>query len=416
MKAFISFFCFCMALFFVPIHAETNDAHRFIVITGIVKDHSTKRILPYVNISVKNYDKGTITNNEGKFTLKVDKDLPDAQLVISHIGYKNLTLPLPKEEGETQTYWLTPTTRQLKEIVVRGGNPRELVETAIEKIPQNYSNTTQHLTGFYRETVKKRNHYINIAEAVIDIQKTAYTEDASHDRVRIMKGRHLVSPKRGDTLAVKLLGGPTNAIYLDVVKNPDLLLDKEMLDFYEYTMENVEFIDERPQFVIRFSPTRQFPQALYQGRFYIDQERLSFTKAEFHLDLTDKQKAISAILHRKPFGLRFRPLEVSYLIHYIDRGDKTDLHYMRSEIQFKCDWKRKLFATNYTILSEMVVTDRYVSTEKIPRRMEFERYQVFSDNASHFFDADFWEDYNIIEPDEPLEKAVNKLKKQYSER
>ncbi|MGM9796257.1 MAG: hypothetical protein ACI3ZY_01510 [Parabacteroides sp.] len=27
------------------------------------------------------------------------------------------------------------------------------------------------------------------------------------------------------------------------------------------------------------------------------------------------------------------------------------------EVRFKCDWKRKLFSTNYTVVSEMVVTD-----------------------------------------------------------
>ena len=108
------------------------------------------------------------------------------------------------------------------EVVVSGRNPRELVEEAIRKIPANYSAEADRLTGFYRETSRKRRHYINIAEAVIDLHKTPYTQDAGHDRVRILKGRHLLSPKASDMLAIKLLGGPNASVYLDVVKNPDL--------------------------------------------------------------------------------------------------------------------------------------------------------------------------------------------------
>ena len=74
--------------------------------------------------------------------------------------------------------------------------------------------------------------------------------------------------------------------------------------------------------------------------------------------MDDKNKATQAILRKKPFGLRFKPVEVSYLISYKNLEGITYLSYIRNNIRFKCDWKRKLFSTNYTILSEMVVTDR----------------------------------------------------------
>lgn len=411
------FFILLMGFTSLLVHAgglSDNDS-PYIRISGIVRDKLTREVLPYAAVALRNQGKGTVTNEEGRFTLVVEKEMQHAEIEVSHIGYLNLCLPLSEEGGEIPTIWMTPTTRLLHEVVVRGGQPRELVETAMRKIPENYSRVSTMLTGFYRETAQKRNRYINISEAVVDIQKSPYDKDVSRDKVRILKGRRLVSPKIGDTLAVKLLGGPTNAIYLDIVKNPDLLLDKEVMAFYDYHIEEMVFIDKRPQFVIRFTPnTSNFPYALYKGKLYIDQERISITRAEFYLDLKDRQKATEAILHRKPFGLRFRPLEVAYLINYVDRGDCTYLNYMRSKIRFKCDWKRKLFATPYTILAEMVVTDIRKTHDKIPYREKFDRYQIFSDRASHFFDRAFWEHYNIIEPDESLDKAVHKLKKQYS--
>ena len=102
------------------------------------------------------------------------------------------------------------------------------------------------LTGFYRELAQKGRRYINISEAVIDIYKTPYNETVEHDRVQIYRGRRLLSQKQSDTLAVKLLGGPNMAIYMDIVKNPDCLLAQEDLLFYEFRMEDPTSIDADP--------------------------------------------------------------------------------------------------------------------------------------------------------------------------
>ncbi|MFW9624572.1 MAG: carboxypeptidase-like regulatory domain-containing protein, partial [Bacteroides graminisolvens] len=43
----------------------------------------------------------------------------------------------------------------------------------------------------------------------------------------------------------------------------------------------------------------------------------------------------------------------------------------------------------------------------------FHERNSLSDKVSNFYDENFWEDYNIIEPTESLENAVNKLKKKW---
>ena len=99
---------------------------------------------------------------------------------------------------------------------------------------------------------------------------------------------------------------------------------------------------------------------------------------------------------------------------YKERNGLTYLSYIRNGVRFKCDWKRKLFSTNYTILSEMVVTDGKESgINTIPYKMAFRSNQSLSDKVSNFADEGFWGSYNIIEPTESLEHAVNKLKKQH---
>jgi hypothetical protein len=151
---------------------------------------------------------------------------------------------------------------------------------------------------------------------------------------------------------------------------------------------------------------------LYSGRFYIDQETLYFTRVEFEMDLTDRAKAVSTILQKKPIGLRFRPLEVSYLVTYRQQNGKTYLNYIRNDIRFKCDWKKRLFSSTYTTTSEVVMVDREEApVDHIKSRNSFKRQHVFDDVVDEYWDPDYWKDYNIIEPTESLESAVKKLRK-----
>lgn len=385
----------------------------FITISGVVKDKNNKKRLEYVNISIPGSTAGTVTNEDGEFSFKIKDPSHTKAIEISHIGYHNNKVEVKGSDISDLTVWMTPFENMLDEIIIHAREPRYIVEEAIKKIPVNYSKNENMLTGFYRETAQKGRRYINISEAVIDIYKTPYNESVDRDRVQIYKGRKLLSQRRTDTLAVKLLGGPNLSILCDIVKNPDVLLDKEYLPYYYFKMEESTNIDNRPQYVISFKPQVIMPYALYYGKLYIDKELLSFTRAEFNLSMDDRNKATQAILRRKPFGLRFRPLEVAYLVNYKNRDGVTYLNYIRNGVRFKCDWKRKLFSTNYTILSEMVVTDsREDNVTGIPYKMAFKETQSLSDKVENFMDEDFWGAYNIIEPTESLESAVNKLKKQ----
>lgn len=389
------------------------DENGLITVSGVVRDRQSKKKLEYVNISIPGSNVGTVTNADGAFALKIQASAHPQGVEISHVGYLNSQIALHGESVTEQTVWMTPYVNLLSEVTVHGQNPLLLVQQAMRKIPVNYSATNNLLTGFYREIAQKGRRYITISEAIVNVYKTSYQESLARDRVQVDKGRRLLSNKASDTLAVKLIGGPTMFVYLDVVKNPDFLLDPENLTDYHYTMDEPTSIDNRAQYVIRFHPRVIRPYPLCYGKLYIDRERLSFTRAEFSLSMDDKNKATEAILKRKPFGLRFKPLEVSFLVTYKERDGVTCLNYVRNNIRFKCDWKRKLFSTTYTVLAEMVVTDKQSThVEPIPLKASFRPTQIFSDRVDDFSNADFWKGYNIIEPTESLEDAVTKLKKQ----
>ena len=379
-----------------------------VVVGGHVVDDKTGDALGQVSVSAGRVS--VVTNEDGDFSLKLDAD--PGTIVVSHLGYK--TKRVKVKNGEELKIRLHPTTIQLREIVVLNEDARELVDIAISKIPDNYSKVPELLKGFYRETAMKRKHYIYVAEGVEDMYKTPYSRSIGRDRVAIVKGRRLLSQKQGDTLGVKVMGGPVQAVVMDLVKNRDFLLNKEDLDAYKFTLGVPEYINDRLQYVVQMEPQWSMPYALYHGKLYIDSERLAFTRIELNLDMADKDKATRTMLVKKPLGVKFKPRELSSVVDYRYEDGVTRISYLRNTFRFNCDWKKRLFATSFTATCEMVVTDSSSDdVQPIASRSSFDSRDAYYDKVEYFLDPDYWRSYNIIEPSESLDKAIRKLVSKY---
>lgn len=407
----------CAAIVPAVAQEPTETGKTELTVTGTVRDRETRKKLENVTVALAGTSIGTVTNAEGVFSLKIPDSQSAPRLELSHIGYQNTRFSATAPEGSsdlTATIWMTPVVRQLDEVVIYGGDARRIVEEALKKIPANYPSAESMMSAFYRETVQKGQRYIGISEAMMDVYKTSYAQrTAERDKVQLSKARRLLSQRQADTLAVKVAGGPNLSLYLDVVKNADALFEQRTLEYYTFTQEPSVLLDDRVQYVISFRPRVRLEYALFKGKVFIDRENLAFTRAEFSLDLSDREKAIAAILYKKPAGLRFRPQEVNFLVTYRQQGEVTRLNYIRNEIRFKCDWKRRLFSSSYTARSEMVVVECEERPERvIMRRDTFKPKQIFYDVVKEYWNEDYWKNYNIIEPTESLEDAVKKLRKQ----
>lgn len=380
------------------------------VISGEVRDNHSGKKLENVNVTAPQRHLATVTNSDGRFTLKT-VSRPD-YITVSHVGYRTQRVPLGTAVTGLKIR-LTPVNIQLNDITVTNLDPQVVLAEAMGRIPDNYSRQPELMQCFYRETAKKRNKFISVSEAVVELFKSSYEYGPGPDRVAIVKGRTLVSQKASDTLGLRMQGGPTEVIFLDVVKNRGLILDKDELTHYELKMGDPVSIDDRLQLVVKATPNDDMlPYALYHATFYIDVETLAFTRAELSLDMSDKNKATRLMLVKKPRGVHFKPKELSLLVNYRYDEGVSHISYIRSSMQFNCDWKRRLFSTGYTTVNEMVVTDRRpCDKDPIDSKHAFKQRDSFLQMVNNFNDPDFWRAYNIIEPTESLEKAINKLKK-----
>lgn len=383
------------------------------VISGVVLDKQKGRPLSHVSIVAEGKDIHTVTNDEGRFTLKTCHS--PRYIEVSHIGYKTRRVPVTDNIAEPLRILMVNSSVELREVIVSVDDPLSIVKAAMSRITQNYPKETELMRCFYRETAQRGSQFISVAEAVTEMYKTSYQHTADHDAVAILKGRRLMSMKAKDTLGVKIQGGPLMAILADVAKNPDYLLNEQTLRLCRLSLEEPVNINDRMHYVVLIHPSENTLLPQMGGRLYIDRETYTISRAELQLDTSDWLKASEYMLVSKPRGLRFRPKMLSTtIVYHTDQQGVTRLNYIRNEMRFNCNWKRRLFARTFTTVSEMVVTDRLEHGKTVRRpqgRSSFGIKERFYDKVAYFDDPYFWADYNIIEPTESLEHSIDKLKK-----
>ena len=400
------FFIICFLLLSYSLTAATDSLRLGYSAKGTVVDAVTGGALESVLVSIPGRSHSTVTNADGFFIIK--SDTPFEKVSFSHLGYHSEKL----KAGGTMKVSLRPENLQLDAASIVMGDPEKIVWTAIDNIWYTYCTQPELLECFYRETLQKRRRYTYVAEAVARIYKSRFSGGGtSRDAAALEKSRLLVSQRSQDTLSIKTQGGPTMAIHMDLLKNTGILFTRSEMSQYEFQMLMPKYIGDRLQFVIKMSPRVIADYALYNCTLYIDRELLTFTRIEASVDMTDPVKATRMMLVKKPGSLRFTPLECSIVVNYRLEGNHSRLEYLRTTMRFLCDWRKRLFKTDYTAINELVVTDVLPEATPIDRTQRFRTVDCLNDKAIEFTDPDFWADYNIIEPSETLEHAINRLRR-----
>ena len=420
-KSKIFSFCFVLILLFsgVKLHAETltsNPAEHLTNYTefkGSIVDKKTGEPLAYASMSVIGTNITIVSNSEGQFLLKLPTENSDTKILVSFIGYKNKQIALSELKQDKHRIELERTSVQLPELSVSSKDASELIRTVLEKKGENYYNTNMLMTAFYRETIKKNRSYASLSEAVVEINKQPYSSNKT-DIVRLFKSRKQTDYNRLDTLTFKLMGGPFNSLYLDVMKYPEVIFTDEMMANYEFTFDKATYMDNQLIYIVDFKQRANKSEPLYFGKLYIVAKSMALKTAVFSLNITDKEEASKMFIMKKPLNAKAFPYETKYRIDYREIDGKWYYGYSRIELGIKIVWKKRLFNTNYSSTVEMAVTDWGKSAEKksIDFKDRIKPSIIISDEANGFTDPQFWGEFNVIEPEKSIETAIKKIQKQ----
>jgi hypothetical protein len=391
---------------------QNTDTASFITISGKITDKETSKPLMYANVYIIGTSIGTVANADGEFLLKIPKERSKDLIGAKHLGYKAFSASIESLKNSDVNIVLEPEIVPLQEIIIRTDDPVSLIRGAIANVRKNYRRSPTMMTSFYREAIQQNHRYVSIAEAVLETYKTSYTDIFTDDKVKVLIGRKGQDVKRMDTVVVKLQGGPVTPFYLDFAKNPENLFSEDYYKYYDFALKGQISLDNERCYVIEFTQKPIENLALYKGVIYLEVQSLAIVGLEFSISDYGLPYATNLFIKKKPITMRANILGAHYYVKYAKANGFWNLNYVRSELSFKCKWKKKFFSSTYKTMVEMAVTDiDTVKVERYKSKETFKQSEIFSDKVDDFKNDEFWGDYNIIKPDESIQNAINKLSK-----
>ncbi|WP_246160777.1 carboxypeptidase-like regulatory domain-containing protein [Maribacter flavus] len=381
---------------------------------GEVYDSETKKPLVFATLTLENTNISTITNTEGEFSLKVPDSNTSENIIVSFLGYRTKRIPMLQFKSEGNEIGMTELVTQLSEVSLSiPKDARALVRETLKKRGENYIDNPTVMTAFYRETIKRRRQNVSLSEAVVNIYKAPYSSNKS-DALKLFKARKSTDYSKLDTLALKLQGGPFNALFVDMVKYPDYIFAADMFEYYDFSFSNSTRVDDKLIYVIDFTQKPGIIDPLYTGKLYIDVDNKILTSAIYSLNITDRDLAAQMFVRKKPRNADVWPTEVAYRVDYREKDGKWYYGYSNVLMEFKINWDKRLFNSVYSMSCEMAITDweENLSNEIPKYKDRIKSDIILTDEAIGFADPDFWGEYNIIEPEKSIESAIRKIQRQ----
>lgn len=250
--AVVALFLFCSAA--APAHAQP-------VVRGTVVDAATGETLPSATVQVDGTYRGTITNPEGRFSLRVDS-LP-VTLRVRYISYET-TVQTVEQADRPVEIALTPASVQMDEVVVTGDDFAENIMQKVIDRKQTWwdSLQTYRVEAYNRVTVRNDTGIVSIIES----QTAAFwdRERGTREVVRAQRktanlgldgalpAAQLVTNLYDDNISI---GGHE----LVGVTHPDAV------DRYAFTLDSVRVLDGQRVYDIRVEPASRLASA-FSGR------------------------------------------------------------------------------------------------------------------------------------------------------
>lgn len=377
---------------------------KYFFLTGKLIDVKKDKPVTYASVSILNKPIGTISNADGDFLLKIHPSNMKDTVVISCMGYAQITLPAQQILDE-DIFMLKPISIRLREVKVTAITPEELLENVRKNKSKNYSSSIKLTSAFYRETVKQDGSYINVSEAVMEILKAPYVNTFREDIVRLIKGRKSPDVQPFRWLNFKLQGGPFTITKLDVVKTVESFVNPVYEADYKYEISKVIQYNNRPVYVVNFYPKTEDLFPGFIGEMYIERESFAIVHASFKFNKHSLKEAESIMIRKKPRKVKARPSYVHYRINYKKYQGEWHLSTARASVKFKIRSKRDRLNSEFHSVSDLLITDiNNTEIKRFTNGEKFTKNDVFVERLGHF-DEKFWENYNIIKPDEDLRKA-----------
>lgn len=239
---------------------------------AVVCDSLTKQALPSASIKVKGTKLGTMTNNDGVFSMSNRKGV----FQISYIGYQTKevsALALP------DTILLSESNLLGEVLIMPDSTLKVILRKAFNSISNNYPQKPTILTSFYREIYQNNTKDIfnYFSENFLKIYTPPYTnEGKNHEgQVKVLKSRTIKNPKYAQA-GIKYAGGPFVGIRTNRVLKRQGAINPVNFKAYHFELEKISTYEGKPIYIINC----HLKDSLNSTKLYIDKESLAYIRIE----------------------------------------------------------------------------------------------------------------------------------------
>ncbi len=375
----------------------------YITLSGVVVSDDNQQFIPLVNIAVKGHPLGTTSNMEGKFQFLIPRRFLGKEIVMSAIGFHHKKMHVPNNDTSLIVL-LEPQTIQLNEIKVEYLKPDEIIKRFIENRRFNYFCEPMLLTAFFRESVKQDGKFIEVSEAVLDIYKSSYLNVNDNEEARFIKGRKKSEGGDVSIARLKLAGGPALFSAIDVAKHLDFISQENGTNYF-YVYKGKDIVHDRVVYKLGFKPIVETEKIYYEGELYIDIETFALISAGFRMTKRTLRHSDKYLIQKHAKKIKSTPVFTNYHVDYRPYNDKWILNSVRGELIIRMQDKRKKTKTQFHALADLLITNAQNGKgQRIKYSETFKTNYVLADKITNY-DSNFWKDYNVISPEEELEKV-----------
>lgn len=321
---------------------------------------------------------GTISNQNGNFSITLPSCFTENEMVISCLGYESDTFDISLIT-EPLIISLKEHINQLDEVMVMSDDAvYKLLKSAYDKIPVNYPTTNTAYKGFYRETSSdNNNNYISFGEAFIETVRGSVNLKKDRGQIKIVKSRGGYLPGKDSISNIRFYGGVFQATTDFVQQRIDFIKPTQYTNYSFLISKHSNF------YKVLFQDTKK--KNGYSGYFLIDTLTMAYTEAKYNR--VSNQNDIRYKRHECERFDKFVSVNGKYYLKY--RNQHTSgLDKLSNNIIYHFD--------------EYLTSDIYPSAQTtIPEIQQVSYGDIFIDLGRNY-DENFWDGYNIIDRDSML--------------
>ena len=440
-------------------------------ITGKVAHFMTFEPIECASVYMHKTTVGTITNVDGKFSLRVPQGNLSDTLIISSIGFKSYKMAIEEFENGSDIY-LEEDVAPLDEVVLvvdsRPKTANDVMIRAIERLPDNLPEEPFLQKGFLRHKERNKKEYKWLIEAAVTLYDSDYAAGAKDnlklnvDEIRksydlrdidslftysaYLKSKGMAKSPTISRRSVRTselvdairwndsrINGLDNLFQgkLNPIRNADALgalFGKNMLKGHQFSITDTLVENGRKVYKIKISKGEDFvglnTPGIYnegfepKGWVYLYYDNFAFKKLEYELI------AASDVQKRGSKSLFDTQLLHKLIITYRDYNDKMYPNYVyyetpklvnvgdRSSDRDKTESAPGFDKDEqyYFTIQEILFTDIINDPELVSQELKENKWSadIFSPKP---YNADFWKDYNVLLESEEEEKLIFDLSK-----